>query len=288
MATPQLDVQFGRRLIASWIAPIARAVHCTRCPVRGGHNAVACAPDGAPSSIELSARPQGGCRVLYHRRPRPDRRAKRGPGSEQGSREPAAGRRSQKQERINHATASLVCRSVDSHNRERQPGTLDSFDTFFRREQPKLFAVALAFSGDRELARDLTQEALLRAFRSWSHVERLERPGAWARRVLINLAVDTGRRRTAEKSALTRLKGRARAPLIASQGGSAEPFWAAVRELPTRQQTAVVLHYVDDLALADIADIMGIAVGTVKASLAHARSALARYACEVRDEERKS
>ena len=55
----------------------------------------------------------------------------------------------------------------------------------------------------------------------------------------------------------------------------ADRFWAAVRTLPRRQQAVVALHYLEDRSVADVAQVLGIAEGTVKAHLHKARAALA-------------
>ena len=52
-------------------------------------------------------------------------------------------------------------------------------------------------------------------------------------------------------------------------------FWRAVRGLPKLQRGVVALHYVDDLSVAEVADVLGVSIGTVKTSLSRARSSLA-------------
>ncbi len=52
-------------------------------------------------------------------------------------------------------------------------------------------------------------------------------------------------------------------------------FWALVRQLPDRQAAAVALHYLEDRSVAQIADDLGIAEGTVKVHLSRGRAALA-------------
>lgn len=145
------------------------------------------------------------------------------------------------------------------------------FERFFLDEHPKLVALGLAWTGDRDAARDLAQEALTRAYRSWATVELLDLPGAWARRVMINLLIDRHRNH-----------GR-RARLVAELGpertidppdAATGPWWEAVRALPTRERAAVTLHYLEDLPIATVAEILEVKPGTVKASLAHARDKL--------------
>jgi len=101
----------------------------------------------------------------------------------------------------------------------------------------------------------------------------MDAPGAWLRRVIINLLIDAHRRRASERAALERM---ASVDEVVFDDPVAGPWWDAVRELPERQRAAVALHYLDDHAVADVAAVLGIAEGTVKASLAKARRTLAR------------
>jgi RNA polymerase sigma-70 factor, ECF subfamily len=156
------------------------------------------------------------------------------------------------------------------------------FEAFYRDEVIALAALATSLVGDPQRGADLAQEALLRVYRSWAKVADLDRPGAWARRVTINLAIDAGRRRRREDRALGRL---ASATKAASEHESDDRFWAEVRRLPERQRAAVALRYVDDLTVEEIAAVMEISEGTVKSSLFAARRTLAErlHAEEVRD-----
>ncbi len=151
-------------------------------------------------------------------------------------------------------------------------GELDEFEPFFRREHPRLLATATALVGDREVARELVQEALLRTYDAWAQVHGLERPGGWTRRVLVNLCTDLHRRRGSEQRALALVPPAGTAP---SPSLPSTQFWDAVRQLPTLQRAVVALHYVDDLAIAEVADVLGVSAGTVKTSLSRARTALA-------------
>ena len=75
--------------------------------------------------------------------------------------------------------------------------TAEAFDEFFRHSHGAVVGLALTMVGDVESARDLAQEAMLRALRDWRRVSRLERPDMWVRRVTVNLAIDARRRRVA-------------------------------------------------------------------------------------------
>ena len=142
----------------------------------------------------------------------------------------------------------------------------------FRREHPRLVAPGLALTGDRESACDLAQETLARAYRSWDRVEQYELPAAWLRRVLINLAVDVHRKAETEQAALIRVRPR---EIVDGTDGVGGEWWAAVRALPFRERLAITLYYVEDYSIGEIAAVMEIASGTVRATLAKARKKLA-------------
>ena len=78
------------------------------------------------------------------------------------------------------------------------------FEDLYLREYPGLIAVATALSGyDGE---DLVQDAMVRALVNWEKVRRLERPGGWRHRVLVNLCRSRWRRLLTEARFLSRLR----------------------------------------------------------------------------------
>ncbi len=166
-------------------------------------------------------------------------------------------------------------------HRETEPATTglhvvratESFDRFYLREYPQMVAVVVALTGSRWAAEELTQEAMLRAYRSWDRISRYDKPGAWLRRVTINLATSHLRRRVAEAKALALLALRVQTPLPAQPEPDAA-LWDAVRRLPKRQRQSFVLHYVDGLSLAEIADVLDIGETTVKTHLQRARQSM--------------
>jgi RNA polymerase sigma-70 factor, ECF subfamily len=157
-----------------------------------------------------------------------------------------------------------------------------SFEAFMVDEYAHALAFARATTGSWSEAEDLTQEAFLAAYRRWDDVSSYERPGAFVRRVIANQQVSGVRRRVREASALDRAVREE-----ATDAEVADPdFWRAVRRLPLRQRQVVALHYLDDRSVADIAVVLDIAEGTVKAHLHAARHALGRQlGNEIEEEE---
>ena len=166
-------------------------------------------------------------------------------------------------------------------------GLHETFDTFFALERGPVLGLAFALIGDRAVAEDLVQDAFLEAFRKWDRIGDFDQPGAWVRRVVANMSVSTFRRRRSELRMLTKLGAR-QDHVVPDVSPSTLAFWQAVRALPKRQAQATALFYLEDRPIAEIADILQMAEGTVKKHLYDARQTLARMLDldEVNDEGR--
>ncbi len=149
----------------------------------------------------------------------------------------------------------------------------ETFDAFYLREFPRMVALAAAVSGNRAIAEDLAQETMVQAHRNWSRIARYDKPGAWARRVTINLATSALRQRAAEARRALRL-GRATGELPPPEPED-EAIWEAVQQLPRRQRAAVALHYLEDRPVREIAEILECTESTAKVHLHKGRAALA-------------
>ena len=147
-----------------------------------------------------------------------------------------------------------------------------AFDEFFAAHYDDLARTLTVALADRAAAEEAAQEAFTRALRRWRHVRRLDRPEAWLYVVAMNHARDRWRRERREPRWELELETTALDP----SGGVATAVSVrdAITTLPARQREAVVLRYLADLPLADVAEAMGCAVGTVKATLHQALRAL--------------
>src|SRR5262245_13752818 len=126
-----------------------------------------------------------------------------------------------------------------------------SYEEFDAAVRPGLLRIAAAMTLDRELASDLVQDALLEAYRSWDTVRGLDRPDLWARKVLVNRAIDAQRSQRRRRSLLDRFTHDRR---LSTQLGDTVAFWEAVRRLPPRQREVVTLRTAGDLSLEEIAE----------------------------------
>ncbi|MEV4759267.1 SigE family RNA polymerase sigma factor [Micromonospora sp. NPDC049559] len=145
------------------------------------------------------------------------------------------------------------------------------FDAFYHAHFRPMTLQLCAYTGDLGQAQDLVQEAFCRAFARWDRVVRYDDPVAWVRRVAWNLATSRWRRlRTAQ----TYLR-RQREEHVPGPTPDRVALTAALALLPPQHRRAVVLHYLADMAVAEIARQEGVAEGTVKSWLHRGRVALA-------------
>lgn len=143
-----------------------------------------------------------------------------------------------------------------------------------QREHRRLVGVVALLVGDRHLAEELTQEALIRACRDWRKVRDLDRPEAWLHRVAVNLAMSSHRRRRAEQRMLRRLHGRGRDSVDDPDTAEAETVRRALERLPMDLRAVVALRFYAYCSVADTAMVLGLPEGTVKTRTRRALGAL--------------
>jgi RNA polymerase sigma-70 factor (ECF subfamily) len=140
-----------------------------------------------------------------------------------------------------------------------------SFEDFYRTHFDRVYEIAYAFSGRREIAQDATQDAFSRAYARWRRLGRETWAAGWVMTTALN--------------ACRRQMRMARPPLPQSDSGEGPTpdriaLLAALRSLPDRQRQAIVLHYIGDLPVAAVAELMELTEGAVKSHLFKARTAL--------------
>jgi RNA polymerase sigma-70 factor (ECF subfamily) len=156
----------------------------------------------------------------------------------------------------------------------------DDFAEFYEASYARLVALVAAMVGDRHQAEDIAQEAFARALTRWPRVARYDLPEAWVRRVALRLTIDASRRmrRSLHLSALLaagqRGGGQGRDPLAATA------LSVALQRLPMTQRQVLVLYYLADLPVDDIARDCGVSATTVRTRLAAARQRLERELSE--------
>jgi RNA polymerase sigma-70 factor (ECF subfamily) len=161
-----------------------------------------------------------------------------------------------------------------------QNGNLEALGTLYDRHRGLVFRTALAITGDAEAAADLLQEVFLRLHRFASHFD-VDRPlEPWLYRMTTNLSYTWVKRhnrllRPLEDVADWIIGSRRDIPAVRSEINEAwRQVQQAMSSLPLSHRGVVVLYYIDDLSIQEVAEILDIPVGTVKSRLHYSRQAL--------------
>ena len=151
---------------------------------------------------------------------------------------------------------------------------------------PRIYRLVYRIAGDEELARDCTQETFIRAFQRLGDFRGDAAFGTWIHRVAVTVTLNAMRRRKRWWSRETALEAaeEMQAATVASDPDLRERLKAAIDGLPEIYRLVVVMHDVEEYTHVEIAEMLGIPVGTSKARLSAARAklrkALAAYAEE--------
>lgn len=161
-----------------------------------------------------------------------------------------------------------------------QDGDLEALGGIYDRHQWLVYRSALAITGDPEAAADISQDVFLRLFR-FAHRIDPERPlEPWLYRMTANMSYTWVKRQnrwmTVFKEMALRLSRERR--ITPLQRIELDEEWQlvqrALQALPAEKRVVVVLYYINDLSLQEIADALEIPIGTVKSRLHYGRLAL--------------
>jgi RNA polymerase sigma-70 factor (ECF subfamily) len=149
------------------------------------------------------------------------------------------------------------------------------FEWVFRSTYPSVLRTTYLILHDRGRAEEVTQDAFLKLCERWQGVSRIEQPQAWVRKVAVRSAIRQARWR--------RLRS-APTPVDEPTATDDVPdvdLARAVATLPTQQRAAVVLFYLEDLSVDEVARVLDVSTSTVKQHLHRARARLATLLSEV-------
>jgi len=133
---------------------------------------------------------------------------------------------------------------------------------------PQLVGLVSLHGASRAQSEDIAQDALTKAVQHWRRVSRMDNPAGWIVRVALNAAKSAGRRRTTEARALERLAHRPETGTGDAPEHAAERVEVvrALEQLPNRQREVVLLRFFLGFNVAETAQIMRCAEGTVKSN----------------------
>ncbi len=161
-----------------------------------------------------------------------------------------------------------------------QRGDLEALGTLYDRHSQRVYRTALAVTSDSEAAADLLQDVFLRMHRFRNRIDPNRPLEPWLYRVTANLAYTWMKRQNRWRRYLSEMKAwvapesRRTLERPVERTDETSRVRRAIAALPVSQRVVVVLYYVNDLPLQEIADILEIPPGTVKSRLYYARRSL--------------
>jgi RNA polymerase sigma-70 factor (ECF subfamily) len=150
----------------------------------------------------------------------------------------------------------------------------EEFTSFYAASFPRLAGQLAAMTGDRAEAQDAVQEAFVRAWVHRGQIDTDQGAEAWVRVTAWRIAASRWRR---AREGIRLMVLAARPDRVAGPGPDRMAFVEALRNVPAEQRRALVLYYLVDLTVDQIAAETGVRPGTVKARLARGRAALTPY-----------
>lgn len=142
-----------------------------------------------------------------------------------------------------------------------------TFDEFVAARSRALLRTAYLLTRDHDLAEDLLQTALAKAWFAWKRIDGAPEP--YVRRILVNTYASWWRRKWNGEQPTAQLPEHA----VADQSEPTD-LWTAMERLPRRMRAVIVLRYFEDLTEAQTADLLGCSVGTVKSQTSKALAKL--------------
>ncbi len=158
-----------------------------------------------------------------------------------------------------------------------------SFERFYADHYGTVVRLAFSLCGSRAIAEELAQEAFVSAHHRWRRISRFDRPDLWVRRVVINRSISFRRRQASERTALERASN-ARLD-DASFDIADDEVLMELRHLSARQAEVLVLVYLEDRPIAEVAEILRLGPETVKTHLKRGRLALADRIRSIRSDD---
>jgi len=161
-----------------------------------------------------------------------------------------------------------------------QQGNLEALGVLYDRHRRLVYRTALAITGDVDAAADLLQDVFLRLHRFAHNIDPLRPLEPWLYRMTTNLSYDWVKRRNRWPRPLEDLAdwligtGKNLPYEMAEKSDEWFQVQRAVAALPLPQRVVVVLYYLNDLAIQDIAEILEVPIGTVKSRLYYGRQTL--------------
>lgn len=158
----------------------------------------------------------------------------------------------------------------------------DDFEAYVRARSPALLRSAYLLTGDEHLAEDLVQDALWRTHRAWKRL-RHSNPDAYTRKVMYHLNISWWRRRRPPEVSTARPPERAEREMEVDTNLVLRDV---LQQLTPKQRAVIVLRFYEDLTESATAEVLGVAVGTVKSQCAKALARLRVHTVDLQETSR--
>jgi RNA polymerase sigma-70 factor (sigma-E family) len=154
--------------------------------------------------------------------------------------------------------------------RESRSGSDDpGFRDYVTARSRALLRTAYLLTGNRADAEDLVQSALAKTYLAWDRIEDRGALDGYVRRAMVNTHISWWRRRRLEEYPTDEIPDQ----VVADHSGTSDmqdSLRRAVDRLPQRMRAAVMLRYFEDMTEAEVADVLGVSLGTVKSTVSRA------------------
>jgi RNA polymerase sigma-70 factor (sigma-E family) len=144
-----------------------------------------------------------------------------------------------------------------------------AFRDYVTARSRSLLRTAYLLTGNQADAEDLVQSALAKTYQAWDRIEDLGALDGYVRRAMVNTHISWWRRRKLEEFPTDELPDQ----VVADHSGdsdSREMLRRAIDRLPDRMRAAVLLRFYEDMTEAEIANALGVSLGTVKSTVSRA------------------
>ena len=157
--------------------------------------------------------------------------------------------------------------------RAREPGTgpltTPAFREYVTSRSRSLLRTAYLLTGNRADAEDLVQAALAKTYQAWDRIEDRGALDGYVRRAMVNTHISWWRGAGSTSTPPTR-SPTSRSPTTPGDSDLHDALRRAIDRLPQRMRAAVVLRYYEDMTEAEVADVLGVSLGTVKSTVSRA------------------
>ena len=155
-------------------------------------------------------------------------------------------------------------------------GDREAFGRLFDLCRDRVYAIALGIANDRVVAAEVSQEVFVKLLTRLPQFDGRASFATWLYRVVVNTAIDHRRRNRREEALSDTLQDSHRIDEAYAAREQRARVRRAVMALPSKLRLPLVLRHVEGLAYEEIANVLGVSIGTVSSRLSRAHARLAR------------